>query len=59
MQQYVINKLGDMDIKENHEEDLLFIDRNRNTLKVYDNYASTGEETTTWVDNEVSYDATY
>ena len=48
-----------MAIKENHEEDLLFIDLNRKTLEVYHNDAPTGEYATTWVDNEIIYDATY
>ena len=35
-----------MDIKKNHEEDLLFTDQNRKTLKVYDDGDLTGEEAT-------------
>ena len=42
MPQYAILKVEDMDIKENYEEDLLFTDQNRNTLKAYDNDVSTG-----------------
>ena len=48
-----------MAIKENHEEDLLFTDRNGNTLKLYDDYSTTGEEDTTGVYNDMRYDATY
>ena len=35
--------MENMDIKENHEEDLLFTDQNGNTLKVYENDSSAGE----------------
>ena len=48
-----------MAIKENHEEDLLFTDRNGNTLKVYDDDSPTWEEDTAGVYNYMSYDATY
>ena len=37
----------------------MFTDPNSNNLKVYDDDASIGEESTAGVDNEVIYDATY
>ena len=36
-------KLEDMDIKENYEEEILFVELNGNILKVYEDDSSTGE----------------
>ena len=42
MPPYVIKEVEDMDTKENHKEDFLFTDQNRNTLKVYDDDSPIG-----------------
>ena len=50
MPQYVINQVEDMAIKEDRDEDLIFLDRNDITLEVYNYYVNT-HNVTAGVDN--------
>ena len=43
MPQHLIKKLEDINIKENYEEEILFVDLNGKILKYYDIDSSTGE----------------